>query len=352
MKRVIPALICGLAILIFAGCNTDVDKEPAVLPFGLPGTIIMDMAIDNNHDFYFITGEIDKYVEQPPYSSAPPYTYKFFLSRKADETVDYEKLDIIRIPAGKMLFDKNNNLLTNDSYAIYRMDGGLQRKIFDLSENSSVSHSSLSFVTVDNNNNIWTGGFQTGLFKIDDQLNVTHYHVHNSELPTNDIRDIYIDKNNDIWIALGWYGTKQEILKISNEQWFKYPVNTSNPNITSILADESGRLWVGTSWGNEHQSSLLCFDGSQWETVYPQNNKNEINGMIHFLRTDGHKLYCVSSQMNQVTSKYSSKVLTFDGMRWEEVLEIPEGDWVGDLIVDNYRQAVWVRTYKGIYKIQ
>ena len=348
MKKILFYLI-SVAMIGYTSCSKE-KKEP-LLPYGLPGTSIIDMAIDNNHVFYFVTTEIDKEALKnwPSYLSYLPY--KCYLSRKTKINGNIEILDVSFNAGRKMCFDKNNHFLTYDANTIYRIDGSLRHAIFELPDKES----ELSFIAVDNDNNIWAGSYQTGLYKIDNQLDVTHYHVNNSKLPTNNLSDIYIDKNNDIWIVTQLTWNRQGLIKISNEQWIVYDLDLKNPRITSLVTDKNGYLWIGTGWDDEDQS-LNCFNGTSWEIVYPRNEKNEIvEGTVSYLQSDGHKLYVLVAKAkvkdNKIDISYTNDLLTFDGKNWEKVYEIPEGDWIGNLIVDDYRQVVWVRTYYDIFKI-
>jgi len=348
MKKIFLYVI-SVAMTGFTSCNKEKSETP--LPYGLPGTSIIDMAIDNNNMFYFVTYEVDKSVEVSPVSSFIPCIY--YLSRKTGETGKIEILDDRYTLGGRLHFDKNNHLLTYDSHAIYRIDGSVRHVIFETPNKAS----SFSFIAVDNDNNIWAGGHQTGLYKIDNQLNVTHYRVDNSELPTNNLSDIHIDKNNDIWIVTKLNWNKQGLLKISNGQWVVYDLDLKNPVITSLITDKNGYLWIGTGWDNVDQT-LLCYNGTSWETVNPRNEKNEIvEGTVSYLQSDGHKLYVlvtkakIKAKDNTEYFSYSHELLTFDGVKWNKVYEIPEGDWLGNLIVDDYRQVVWVITFKDIFKI-
>ena len=339
MKKIVFCLI-SVAMTGYTSCNKEGKETSQTLFFGLPGTSIADMAIDNNNMFYFVTEETDKEAEWDPLSSNIPFRY--YLSRKADETGNFEVLDD-RYPGGKLCFDKNNHLWIYNYKAIYKFDGKSYNKILELCDNDYNKY--IEFIAVDNDNNIWAGGVQTGLYKIDDHLNVTHYHVNNSKLPTNNVNVIHIDKNNDIWIVL-----YNQILKISNDQWVVYD-NITSQAIWCLVTDKNGHLWIGTGWDNENQS-LMRFDGTQWETVNPRNDKNElVKGTVRHLQSDGHKIYVVSVQVKDMTFN-SNELLTFDGVKWDKIYKIPEDNGINDLIVDDYRQAVWVRTLnKGIFKI-
>ena len=350
MKKIVFCLI-SVAMTGFTSCDKEAKKEPS-LPFGLPGAYIVDMAIDNNNMLYFVTGEIDREALKNWPSVMSYYPTISYLSRKSEESGKIEILDDRYLSTGKICFDKNNHFLTYDDKSIYKIDGGIHHKIFELPDINPYQRS-LSFIAVDNDNNIWAGGLETGLYKIDDtRLNVTHYHEYNSELPTNNVRDIHIDKDNNIWIVTGWLSDNQWILKISNEgQWTVYKDITSQ-NILCLVTDKNGHLWIGTGWDNENQS-LMRFDGTGWETVTPRNDKNEtVEGIVRYLQSDGRKLYVVIAKGKDLIDyySYSHELLTFDGDKWNKKYEIPEDDWIGNLFVDNYRKVLWVWTLsKGLF---
>jgi len=301
----------------------------------MPGTNLKDMAIDNNGVFYFITSEIDREVEWPTWSSSIPFRY--YLSRKDNETGNFEILND-RFVNGKLCFDKKNHLWCYDYKTVYRIEGNSFKKI------ELPNDGWFNFMAIDNDNNIWTGGL--GLYKIDSQLKVTHYNV-------NPIMDaIHIDKNNTVWVGF-WGG----VLKISNDQWVRYDTFTSQ-RIWCLVTDNNGHLWAGTGGFNEANQSLMRFDGTQWETINPRNDKNElVKGTVRHIQSDGHKIYVVSEHVDVYPNGNgaqfaSNELLTFDGVKWDKVYEIPEDDGIADLVVDNYRRVVWVRTLnKGIFKI-
>ena len=350
-----PSFLIIACIVLFAalsGCSKidDIDKNERLYIEGMPGTFLYNMAIDNNGMFYFVTGEVDQeaWEKLSPFSSYMPI--KDYLSRKKDENGNFEIL--VENFGGKLCFDKNNQLWVLNSNIIYKFDERSfnKTKILDLTGNTT---GALEFIAVDNDNNIWAGGIQTGLYKIDSKLNLSHYNVSNSKLPTNDMTNIHVDKNNNIWIAL-W--DDHGILKISGNEWIVY--NYLNSNITSqkiwsLVTDKNGHLWIGTGWDNNSQL-LMRFDGNQWETVNPQNDKNEIvNGAVRRLQSDGQKIYVVVEFVKEFGPYFiSNELLTFDGVNWNKIYDIPEDENVYDLVMDDYRQAVWVTTpNKGIFKI-
>ena len=320
----------------------------------MPGEFLYNMTIDNNGMFYFISGEFDKeaYEKLSPTSSYIPF--KYYLSRKKEDNGNFEIL--AEIFEGKLCFDKNNQLWALSSNIIYKLDDRTFNKTKILDLNGKIA-GSLYFITVDNDNNIWAGGLQSGLCKIDDKLNVTHYAESNSKLPTNSMTNIHIDKNNNIWIALWSTG----VLKISGNQWDvfdRYNSTMSAEKIWSLVTDKNGDLWIGAGLFNETGTSLMRFDGDKWETVKPRNDKNEIvDGTVRLLQSDGKKIYIVVEHVNEFPNGAGAEftscdLLTFDGVNWNKIYDIPEDENVYDLVMDDYRQAVWVTTpNKGIFKI-
>ena len=346
MKRIFLYLI-AVVMIGYVSCSkekveSDSESDPyyAFVPYDtseMPGTHLNDMAIDNNHVFYFVTSEMDCEVERPIWSSYIPFRY--YLLRRTTETGSFEVLND-RFWGGKLCVDKNNQLWVMNSNAIYRVDDSFNKVL--IVESGGI----FEFISVDNDNNIWAGGLQTGLYKIDNQLNVDHYDVY----PIIDA--IHIDKNNTVWVGF-WGG----VLKISNDQWEVYD-NFTSQRIWSLVTDKNGHLWAGTGGFNEENQSLVRFDGTQWETINPRNDKNEfVKGTVRHLQSDGHKIYVVPEQVNVYpngggASFTSNDLLTFDGVKWDKVYEIPEDDGIADLVVDNYLKVVWIRTLnKGIFKI-
>jgi len=310
----------------------------------LPGVSLFNMAIDNNHVFYFVTCEVDKeeYAKMSWYSSYIPVRY--YLSRKSTETESYEVVND-RFVGGKLCFDKQNQLWVYDYQTVCLYKDGKLNKIIELPSNGGM----FQFLAVDKDSNIWAGGLQTGLYKVDKQLKVTHYAKDDSKLPNIILDNIHVDKQNNVWVA-GWGG----VLKIANDKWTVYnSLNTGFEfqRIWSLVTDKNGHLWTGEGWDNENQS-LNRFNGSVWETINPRNEKNEVvKGTVRILQSDGNKIYVVSVQAKN-SAFYSNQLLTFDGIKWNRVSEIPENDGISQLIVDDYRKVVWVvMLNKGVIQI-
>jgi len=340
-------VIAFLALFVaFGGCNKQegMNENSNLFLAEMPGSSLLNMTIDNNNVFYFVTVEIDKEAMEnwPPYSNSMPCRY--YLSRKKDETSNFEVLDD-RFIGGNLCFDKNNQMWSWTATTIYKSEGKSYKKIIELPYDGGLFNS----FAVDNDNNIWVGGWKTGLLKIDSRLNITRF---DSELLSNDVQNIHVDKSNNIWIAL----CNRGIVKKSKDKWVVYD-NVSSQNIWCLVTDKNGHLWIGTGHFNEEYQSLRRFDGTQWETINPRNDKNEhVKGTVRFLQSDGNKIYAVAEHVDVFPSgggaqMTANELLSFDGNKWKKISEVPDDANIFDLIVDHYRQALWVITNKGIYKI-
>ena len=338
-------VITFIALFIaFSGCYKHEGVYERLFTSDMPGTSLQNMTIDNNHVFYFVSSEIDKEALEtwPFYSSCFPSIN--YLSRKAEEKSNFEIIDD-RFIGGQLCFDKNNHLWSWTSSTIYKIGSHSHEKIIELPYDGGLFN---SFV-VDNDNNIWVGGLQTGLYKIDNRLNITHY---DSELPDNSLNAIHVDKSNNIWIAL----CNRAVLKISKDQWVVYD-NISSQIIWSLVTDKNEHLWIGTGHFNEENQSLRRFDGNQWETIYPRNEKKElVKGTVRFLQSDGRRIFAVVEHVYVFPSgggaeMLSNELLSFDGDKWNKIYDVPDDANIFDLIVDHHRQALWVITNKEIYKI-
>ena len=341
-------LLIIVVVMGYSSCSNEMGEGMDALNTSeIPGSI-SEMAIDNNNVFYFVSTEIDKekLADWPPYSSSLPC--RSYLSRKANETASFEIVDDRYEGGDKLCFDKNNQLWSYSSQTVYKRDGKSSQKIIELPYDGGL----FEFMAVDNDNNVWVGGLQTGLYQIDSHLKVTHYTFDNSKLPTNSMTNIHIDKNNNIWIAL----CNRGVLKIANDQWVVYE-NISSQNIWCLTTDKNGHLWIGTGHFNEEYQSLRRFDSTQWETINPRNDKNEhVTGTVRYLQAGGQKIYAVAEHVHVFPSgggaqQYANELLTFDGNKWDKIYEIPDEVNIFNLVADHYRQALWVTTQKGIYKI-
>jgi len=343
MKSLKPFLLLFL-ISFLTSCEKENLMDKIVISDNMPGKHIMEMGIDNNNEFFFVTSEIDTSVKVPSWSCSIPS--KSYLSKRESETSDFEILDDKFIFVDEIIFDKNNNLWARNGKTIFLRDGKIIKKILELNEDDGL----FNFFAVDKNNNIWAGGYTHGLYKIDSNLNVKLLTPENSSLPKSSMTNIHIDNKNNIWIAMDGNG----VLKISDKDWVWY--NPTNSAVTSqriwcLATDKNDNLWIGTGFDNL-PVSLMKFDGLNWQSVRPLDDKNSVvSGAVRKLYSDGDKLYVIPEQTKNM-GFYKNQLLTFDGNSWNKNIQLPEDDGIADLVFDDFRGAVWVRTLnKGIFKL-
>jgi hypothetical protein len=128
-------------------------------------------------------------------------------------------------------------------------------------------------------NTKWFGSSSYGLISYDNnswQL----YNTTNSELPDNEITDLFLDKNNALWIS-----TRNGLAQFNENIWNVY--NTSNsglPNnwITCCIVDYQNVCLIGTFSGG-----FVEYDGENWE-VYTKNNSPLLSNYIRDLEEDAN----------------------------------------------------------------
>ncbi|MDO9613240.1 MAG: hypothetical protein Q7J86_01780, partial [Bacteroidota bacterium] len=158
MKPLKPHFLLIL-VLFLTSCNKEKLIDQFEISDTMPGKHIMEMGIDNNNEFFFVTSEIDTSVEVSILASYIPS--KSYLSKRESETSDFEILDDKFIFADEIIFDNNNNLWARNGKTIFRREGKVIRKILELNEDDGL----FNFFAVDRNNNIWAGGYTHGLYK-------------------------------------------------------------------------------------------------------------------------------------------------------------------------------------------
>ena len=323
---------------------SDTQAIKSDLNLGMPGTAIQDMDIDNNNQFYFVTWKSDFAVENPT-TSIP---LRYYLSRKISENSRFEILDSNFVHVDKILFDRNNNLWSINYHGLFLRKNGKCEPIINLDFDKG--EGIFTCLAVDRNNNIWAGGMQTGLYKIDEHLNITKYTVENSKLASKSMESILVDESNTVWIAL--YGTNS-VLKISGNNWTNYdsPGQISQ-TIWSLVSDKDGNLWIGKGWADLTES-LVRFNGNIWETINPRNEMNEmVPGVVRQLYSDKNRIYAV---VESNEAPFSAQLLTFDGANWNKIYGLPylsNMKSIADLKIDFTRRVVWISiSNEGIYKL-
>ncbi|MBL7113904.1 MAG: hypothetical protein ISS19_18340 [Bacteroidales bacterium] len=329
--------LIAIASLTLAGCEIKKNEEQVIF-HELPGGTIQDMAIDSNGDIWFITSKIDETIEVEPWRCSLPM--KFSLSKYDHQ--NYTLIDESGDALMQIIFDHQNRLWARAYYMIYRFDGLERNVILDNTEGEA----GFEFITVDQDNNIWAGGHNAGLFRISDN-DITHYTTENTIMPTNSVIAIHVDQQNILWVAM-W--NNEGILKIDGNEWTVY--NSDNSGITSqniwaVTATSSGDVWIGTGWDNTSEC-LMRFDGEKWTNPDPKNESGErIRGTARKLVTDkSDNIWTVIDS----GPDYQQKLYKFDGLAWKTIKTMPVNNPISDIEVDA-NNRIWVSTYNEGYFI-
>ncbi len=333
--RLLPLIL--IATTLLAGCETKTNEEQ-IIYHELPGGTIQDMAIDNNGDIWFITSKIDEAIEVEPWRCSLPM--KFSLSKYNHK--NYTLIDESGDALMQIIFDLNDRLWAQSYYMIYRFDNMERNVILDNTEGEA----GFEFITVDQDNNIWAGGHNAGLFKIGDG-DTAHYTTENTIMPTNSVIAIHIDQQNILWVAM-W--NNEGILKIDGDKWTVY--NSGNSGITSqniwaVTSTSSGDVWIGTGWDNTSEC-LMRFDGERWTNPGSKNESGaKIRGTVRKLVTDKNdNIWTVvdsGPDYHQILYKY-------DGSTWTTIKTMPVNNPISDIEVDA-NNRIWVATYNEGYFI-
>jgi ligand-binding sensor domain-containing protein len=310
------------------------------LNIGMPGYAIQDMEIDNNDYFYFVTWKSDHTIE----TTGTELPFRYYLSRKKTEKSEFEILDSNFVHIDKMIFDKNNNFWAINFHALFLRKTNKCDTIIKL--NFDKGEGFFTCLAVDLDNNVWAGGPQTGLYKIDKFMNITKYTKANSDLPSNSIKSIFVDKNNIIWVALEY-----EVLKIEDNNWIVYK-DYKFQTIRSLVVDKNDNPWLGQGSSDEN-NCLVRLNGYDWVSIYPKNDSNEIVlGVVRELYADKNRIYVL---IEPTALQYTQQLLTFDGVDWNKIYGFPDLNnlrFVMDLKIDYNRHAVWISVAnEGIYKL-
>jgi len=335
-----------MLLLAFISCKKEKENGPAAqainseIALGMTGRFIIDMEIDKNSQFYFVTTKGFS-VPEP----GTPDPTRFYFLRKMSESGQFEILDSNFVHVNKITFDKNNNLWGINLHGLFLRKNNTCDTIIKLDFDNG--EGIFQCIAVDEDNNVWAGSSE-GLYKIDELQNITKYTIENSILTSNYIEDIHVDENNNIWFSL--FGTN-DLVEIKGNSWMIYSSpGLVSQTIWSIEADKNANLWIGKGWSDQSET-LVRFNGAIWETVNPKNETDKmVLGTARHLISDRNRLYVVVES----NSDHSNQLLTFDGVNWNKIQGLPEPtmNLVG-LKIDYQRHYLWIVTLNsGIYKLK
>lgn len=168
----------------------------------------------------------------------------------------------------------------------------------------------------DNEGNIWLVSSSFGLTKFDGE-EFTVYNTNNSNLPTDDLRDIYIDENNTVWIASSGNGllkfdgeTFDSFIPIINGVDIKFldKITTNSSNQIYVLGYNSFIEFDGSTFRN-HDLNDVPFQISFVNDIVIENQETQISTNNSFLTLENNIWI---DEMCSSTSSNSSHTNIFD----------------------------------------
>ncbi|HOO85986.1 MAG TPA: two-component regulator propeller domain-containing protein, partial [Prolixibacteraceae bacterium] len=114
------------------------------------------------------------------------------------------------------------------------------------------NYASLTDLAIDNDNNIWLGTWENGLFKLCPSSSQLCYFVYDANKPgsivSNAINSLHFDKqNNKLWIGTTNNGLSMLSLQPKMFSTLNADISSENAiNVYSIIKDQNENLWIGT----------------------------------------------------------------------------------------------------------
>ena len=194
----------------------------------------------------------------------------------------------------------------------------------------------VSAVFEDNNNNLWIGTLENGIYHWNVQTNAINYYVKNVEFPFslagNEVRSIFEDRENKIWIL-----TNNGLTRIGGQKTANYLTGIS----ASVLSqDEEGRLWLGTygdglfvkEAGEENFKLLEQFGSSSFPRQLTIESINADDAGKIWIGTYGSGLYILNKSTQSVTHLLPERGNPFS-LGFQDILSIKKdrtgGVWCG-----------------------
>lgn len=162
----------------------------------------------------------------------------------------------------------------------------------------SMSSNALTDVCFDNQNNVWASAY-SGVIKFNG-LNFTNYNTGNSNLPDDEIYNIFCDSQNRIWCGTPLKGCQV----FDGTLWTTYDtINSTMKNmwIRCVAEDTAGRIWIGTE-GMSSTNRIAILDGNTWSYLDLPSG------------TEG--VYAIIFKQEKTFVSSSNGVYIYDGSSW------------------------------------
>lgn len=202
--------------------------------------------------------------------------------------------------------DSAGNIWIGSSNGLYCVENGqaedetvLKRYFHFPDDPLNFSGNRLLSLFIDNENNLWVGAENGGLFLINPQdRTFRHYKMDDfnpTSLNNESIQCVFLDNTENLWV--GTFGGGLNISEKNNDAIFHYKnlkgnkSSLSNNRVSSILQANDGKIWVGTDGGGLNQFNLQ----SKRFTSYDIENAGLSSNSILDLAEDYHHQIWIAS---------------------------------------------------------
>lgn len=221
-------------------------------------------------------------------------------------------------PVSDLTYDMTGNLwIASPQYGlkIKRLDSNAFEEV-SLNTQISIPTNKLRTLLVDDRNLVWIGSEDSGVFVLNQTLEVVHHFQfapnNNTSLCANYVNDIMQDHNGDMWFA-----TENGLCKLNpdGKTFTRTLHQTSRPNslisnrTSKLLQDDGGVIWIGTQSGiSRWNASLNYFPHISKHGKYKKLSSNSIMAFATdsqenlYLGTWNGGVSIISNQSNKVTN--------------------------------------------------
>ncbi len=245
-----------------------------------------------------------------------------------------------------VIVDEQNNLWIggyDGGINVFRWDERVTDYYFGDEQNLGTG--SITFFFKDSKGNIWTSSYLEGLKKFDQKsrkfIGWKHSDDPNS-LSNNDVRAMAEDKNGNYWIATN--GSGVDYFNVKENKFYNYNSEKNNLSlnwVNDIYVDSKERLWVATSY----RIALLQEKDSIFKNypLYYTEVERLHESVVNCIAEDSKGVIWIgTSQGIYYFDEEENKYLFYN-----KFIEDP----ITSLEVDKY-DNLWVGTHKGLFKVR
>ena len=205
----------------------------------------------------------------------------------------------------------------------------------------------------DKKHNIWIGGWECGLQKLDPKTNTfNHIELQQESLSkfikTADIRSLVEDKKGNIWISAQGKGIIKYNPTKNQAQLFQFDENNienslSNDYTFSMCLDTKNNLWIATS----HGISKLNTETLRFHNYYHNDNKT-----YSLASNTVHTVYCDKTGLIWAGTNNGLSYYNIDKDNFESVFLTTDFSYQNISSIQSVSPGeIWVSTKSGIFKL-